>query len=81
MKTMPIFRDGAVERNRTSTSEAHSDLNAARLPFPPRPRIFGAFRPGYGYQLRFRQESGPAALANLPWGCKEALRRLSWPAK
>ena len=31
---------GAVERNRTSTSIAHSALNAARLPVPPRPQIF-----------------------------------------
>jgi hypothetical protein len=81
MKPMTFFGSGAVERNRTSTSEAHSDLNAARLPFPPRPRFFEAFCPGYGYRPRFRQESGPAALANLPWGCKEALRRLFLLAK
>src|SRR3954454_8178694 len=31
------LESGAVERNRTSTGKAHSDLNAARLPFPPRP--------------------------------------------
>ena len=30
-------QDGAVERNRTSTGYAHSALNAARLPVPPRP--------------------------------------------
>ena len=28
---------GAAERNRTSTGKAHSALNAARLPVPPRP--------------------------------------------
>ena len=33
----PILRIGAVERNRTSTGYAHSALNAARLPIPPRP--------------------------------------------
>jgi hypothetical protein len=40
MNTTPIFKSGAVERNRTSTGKAHSDLNAARLPFPPRPLGF-----------------------------------------
>jgi hypothetical protein len=33
-----IWMSGAVERNRTSTGYAHSALNAARLPVPPRPR-------------------------------------------
>ena len=37
MKAMLIFVSGAVERNRTSTGYAHSALNAARLPIPPRP--------------------------------------------
>ena len=48
MKSMPEFGSGAVERNRTSTGIAHSDLNAARLPIPPRPlKMIRAF-PGYG---------------------------------
>ena len=37
MRSTPILRIGAVERNRTSTGYAHSALNAARLPIPPRP--------------------------------------------
>ena len=37
MKSNARLENGAVERNRTSTGKAHSALNAARLPVPPRP--------------------------------------------
>jgi hypothetical protein len=46
MNPMLFFEDGAVERNRTSTGYAHSALNAARLPIPPRPHgNFQGFSP------------------------------------
>jgi hypothetical protein len=80
MNTTPIFKSGAVERNRTSTGEAHSDLNAARLPFPPRPLGFSeAFPPGYGLHAAPEQgcSKAGAALANLALGCKARLEELA----
>jgi hypothetical protein len=57
MKPMRFFESGAVERNRTSTGIAHSDLNAARLPFPPRPQGVPAQSalPAYGFRLALLQ--------------------------
>ena len=80
MKAMLIFVSGAVERNRTSTGYAHSALNAARLPIPPRPhgnsqgflpRDMAVSRPRCKAASR-----GLAALANMACGCKASLKAL-----
>ena len=59
MKPMLFFEVGAVERNRTSTGYAHSALNAARLPIPPRPH--GMFR-GFAPDMALSVPRGKAAL-------------------
>ena len=73
---------GAVERNRTSTGYAHSALNAARLPIPPRPH--GNFPRRLPRDMavsppRCKSASrGRGALANMARTCKARLKALGW---
>jgi hypothetical protein len=73
MKTMPIFRDGAVERNRTSTSKLTATSTLRVYHFRHDREFLRLSAPEYGDSPPNRQANGPAALANLPKRCKDGL--------